>query len=119
VRGRPVGDLAHGVGHARELAAFKLLLSSGSTLLLNVPPALGLGIDTAYIAVGKVQVTRQSDVGDHPGRDLTIPYQVVSRPAGGTQAAITWNTIAGLYSSWNDAAASVSSWAELSAPTTV
>jgi hypothetical protein len=64
-----------------------------------------------------VRPKRRTDVGTLPLWDFELPYQVVGRPAGGTQAAITWTTVAGQYGSWADVAASVHSWAELVAPT--
>lgn len=113
-----------------ELSALKLLLSDGSALLLNVPPSIGLGLATAYVAVGKARNSRQSTVGMDPTRDIELPYQVVDRPAGGTQAAITWNDVATVgvnaytaaagsqYLTWASIPADgVASWAALAAPT--
>jgi hypothetical protein len=117
-RTAPSSTLITSVPTLAQLSAFRSLLSGGAPLLLNVPPQLGLGIDTAYISVGNVSVSRPSDVGSEQLRDLTLPYQVVDRPAGGTQAAITWNDIAAKYPTWAAVAASARSWSELANPTT-
>jgi hypothetical protein len=101
-----------------EKAALSLLLSDGAPLLLNVPQSLGWGIGTSYIAVGRVQVDRPIGILSVSHRSLTLPYQQVARPGGGTQAAITWNTVAAKYATWQDILdAGITSWAELAAPT--
>lgn len=114
---------------ATDKAALRGLLSDGSPLLLNVPPSLGWGIDTCYIAVGRVTVSRPSPLLVHVQRSIELPYQQISRPAGGTQAWITWDDVAtrsgddytaatgSTYATWDDVAAAVGSWAELAAPT--
>jgi hypothetical protein len=69
--------------------------------------------------------------GPVPLREWQLPYRVVGRPGGGTQAAIIWDSIAtrgandytaaagSQYLTWQAIAdAGVSSWAELAAPTT-
>ena len=98
--------------------ALDLLFSDGAPLFLNVPPSLGYDVDPMYIAVGDVTFDRPSPVATHKDRSITVPYQVVARPGGGTQAAITWDTVAGQYATWQAlAAAGVTSWAALAAPT--
>lgn len=72
-----------------ELTRLKTLLRDAGTLLLNVPPSLGLGVDTAYISVGAPRNRRISDIGSDPHRAVDLPYLVVDRPAGGTQAERT------------------------------
>lgn len=101
-----------------ERDALKLLLSDGSPLYLNVPSSLGIGVDTAYIAVGKVTAARPSGAaGTDWARDVQMPYQVVARPGGGTQAATTWDVVAGQYATWSALAATKKTWAQLVAPT--
>lgn len=100
-----------------ERDGLEQLLADASPLLLNVPPALGLNIDTEYIAAGSVTTRRISSIGSAPYWDVTIPYQVIDRPAGGTQAAITWATVAAQYPTWQDIAAAGLSWADLVSPT--
>lgn len=117
-RTAPSSTMIVGTESLAELASLRVLLADGSPLFLNVPPALGLGIDAAYIAPGNVQVTRPSDIGTDQLRDLTFTYQVVDRPIGGTQAAITWTDIAAKYATWTATVAGATSWAALAAPKT-
>lgn len=98
--------------------ALELLLEDGSPLLLNVPPALGFGVPWSYIAVSDVAISRPSPVGTHPDRLTTVTYQTIGRPAGGTQAAITWTTVTGQYATWDVLDDAVPTWATLAAPTT-
>jgi len=126
----PSSSLILSVETTVDLAALRLLLSDGSPLLLNVPPSLGVGLDTCYIAVGNVTPRRPSgSAGMSWLRDIELPYQQVGRPAGGTQAAITWNDVAtrgasdyvaaasSPYATWVAVAAAADSWAVLAAPT--
>jgi hypothetical protein len=112
-------------------AALDLLLDDGSPLLLNLPSDLGWGMATCYVSIGDVAAARTLEVADHPWREWVLPYLIVSRPAGGTQAAIMWDDIAtddgdgytaeagSQYMTWQEIAdAGVASWAELAAPTT-
>jgi hypothetical protein len=73
-----------------DLAKLRALLADGSPLFLNVPPSLGLGIDTTYIAPQDVKVRRISTIGTDQNRDVEIPYLVVARPAGGSQSTRTF-----------------------------
>lgn len=76
-----------------DLRSLKTLLGDASTLLLNIPVAMGLGVDTCYIAAGNVRNARPSDIGSDPHRDVVIPFQIVGRPAGGAQAEWTYTDI--------------------------
>jgi hypothetical protein len=116
-RNAPASSLIVATDTERDRERLRTVLADGSALLLNVSPELGIGIGTSYIAVGTVRPVRRSNVGTLPLWDFELPYQVVGRPAGGTQAARTWNTVAGQYASWNAEAAANDSWAELVAPT--
>lgn len=113
-RTAPASSLIAGTDTLGDRQAMKDLLADGSVLLLNVSPDLGLGLDTAYIAVGKVSSKRRSDVGTDPYWDLQMPYQVVSRPAGGTRAAVTWADVAAKYATWSAIPAGTT-WAQLAA----
>lgn len=69
-----------------QLAAIKALLADAGVLLLNSPPSLGIGYDYAYIAVGDVKISRLTDIVIDGYRDVTLPFVVVDRPAGGSAA---------------------------------
>jgi hypothetical protein len=116
-RTAPAGVLGVRTKTTAERNALDTLLDDGSTLLLNIPSSLDWGMGSCYVAIGDVTVARTVDYAAQPWREWVLPYQVVGRPAGGTQAAISWNTVVGQYTSWADVAASVDSWAELVAPT--
>lgn len=72
-----------------QVQSLRTLVADAGVLLLNASPALGLGIDTRYIAVGEVKVGRVSNVGADTLRDVTLPFVQVDRPAGGSQATRT------------------------------
>lgn len=101
-----------------ERVALKQLLSDSATLLLNVPASLGWGVDTCYISIGDVTATRPVVYAAQPRRDWSLPYQVVARPSGGSQALRTWATVAGEYATWADLAATGLTWAEVANPIT-
>jgi hypothetical protein len=113
-----------------ERLAMKGVLADGSVLLLNIPQSLGYGIPACYIQVFGVTRGRTLDFGPFPWREWPLPYQVVDRPAGGTQADITWNDIAipgdddytaaegSQFQTWDEVAAAYDSWADLASPST-
>lgn len=113
-RTAPSSSLIVGTDTLAEREDLSDLLADGSALLMNVSPTLGLGLGTAYIAVGNVTVKRLSSVGTDPHWDLTLPYQVVARPAGGTRAVVTWADVAAKYSTWSSIPAGTT-WAQLAA----
>ena len=115
VRFAASSTLLLGVSNPTDLAGLKQLLSDGAPLLLNVPATLGWGIDTAYIAVGPVQNARPSQLLVEAWRTLSLPYQVVARPAGGTRGGLTWDGVDALYGPWTDLAATGMTWAQLAA----
>lgn len=78
-----------GVDNANDLRAIRALISDAGVLFLNIPASLGYVVDSCYIAVGDVRITRPSTVGSDPHRDIELPFYVVDRPAGGSQAART------------------------------
>lgn len=90
VRRGPQTTITVAAETAGEVAAMRSLLDDAGILLLNVPPSLGLGIDTCYIAIADVKVRRPSSVGSNPWRDFEMPFVVVDRPAGGTQSQRTY-----------------------------
>jgi hypothetical protein len=99
--------------------ALDLLCDDDAVLLLNIPPAKRWGWASCYISIGDITETRTVNYGRFPYREWQLPIQEVARPGGGTQAAITWNTVAAQYATWQDIVdAGITSWAELAAPTT-
>lgn len=73
-----------------ELSALLALASDGGVLYFNPPSRSSHGIDASYISVADVKVSRWSTVASEWGRDVTMPFDVVDRPAGGSQAQRTY-----------------------------
>lgn len=129
-RQAPRGTLTVGTFTEGELAALLGVLADGSVLLFNIPASFGFGVPTSYMQFFDVDENRIIDYGPHQGRDWPLPYQTVGRPAGGTQAGISWNDIATVgdddytaaegsaFATWDDVAAAYDAWSELSAPST-
>jgi hypothetical protein len=113
-RQAPASSLIVQITTPAAKSALQQLLADGSPLLLNVSPTLGLGIDTAYVAVGNVRQARPSDIGTDPWRDFVLEYQVVDRPAGGARAPVTWADVAAKYATWSSIPAGTT-WAQLAA----
>lgn len=76
-----------------ELSALLALLADASTLLLNIPPQLGLDVASDYIQVGAVSVRRRSTIGSEPTRRVVMPYRVVSMPVGGVLSQRGFNDL--------------------------
>lgn len=112
----PASTLIVGTESEEERERLRLCLADGTPLLLNIPASMHLGIRTAYIAVGSVRPKRRSDIGSDPSWDFELPYQVVGRPAGGTQASISWDTVAGQYASWASLQPTIHTWSKLISP---
>lgn len=96
-----------------ELANLKVLVSDGTPLLLNVPASMGLGFDTSYVSIGDMKVARLTTIASDTNRDVTLPFNVVDCPVGGSQAARTWADVIATYSSWQQVEAAYSSWTAL------
>lgn len=69
-----------------DMRRLEALVYDTSQLFLNVPQSLGFGFDSSYIAVSSVRKARLTDIGSDPHRVVELPFQVVDRPSGGTQA---------------------------------
>jgi hypothetical protein len=116
-RKSPKGTFTLATDTLGDLAALMALMDNAGVLLLNVPVSDGLGIETAYIAVQDLQVTRPSDVGTDQARDIIMPYIVVDSPLGGSQSERTWTDITTTYASWTALLAGQATWAHVLAPT--
>lgn len=114
----PSGTLGVLTSTAAERRALDLLLDDASPLLLNVPDSKGWELGPCYISVGDVTETRVSRFAGEPLRVWQLPFQVVGRPSGGSQALRTWATVAAEYPTWADLAATGLTWAELANPIT-
>lgn len=130
-RSTPAGLIGVRTETDAQRRAMDLLLGDAAPVLLNIPAGRGWGVDTCYLTIGNSDEDRPVRYGPVQLREWELPYQVIGRPVGGTQAAITWDDIAtrgaddytaaagSKYLTWQAIAdAGVTSWAELAAPTT-
>lgn len=88
-RKAPESTIELNVADLDELSALEALTSDASDLLLNVPVSLGWGVPTSYISVGDLEEVRLIDYAAEQRRYYVLPYQVVDRPVGGSQAQRT------------------------------
>lgn len=88
-RKAPEGTLQVKTSTLVELSSLLALVADTSVLLLNVPASLQYGVGTSYISIGDVEEVRLVDYAVEQRRYVNLPYQVVDRPVGGTQAART------------------------------
>lgn len=72
-----------------EMTQFEALTDDASSLLLNVPAGFGWGVATDYVSVGDIEEARLVEYAGEPRRIHSLPYQVVDRPVGGSQAERT------------------------------
>jgi hypothetical protein len=117
-RKAPSSELIVGTDTEAEAQQLEDLLSDASTVLLNVPPSLGLGMDTQYIFISTLRRRRLSDVGTAPQRVWTLPYQVVTLPVGGSQSQWTWADVLATSPTWQDLLTNYGTWANVQSPTT-
>ena len=72
-----------------EIARFETLTEDASDLLLNIPAGLGWGVASCYVSLGDLEEGRLIEYAAEPRRMHVLPFMVVDRPAGGTQAERT------------------------------
>ena len=101
-----------------ELVALQALTEDAATLLLNVPEALGWGQGAEYISLGDLVESRPVEIGDDPERLVSGPYQVTSRPIGGSQSQRTWVDLMAECATWQEVMDRYDTWADALAPTT-
>lgn len=117
-RGSAAGTLSLRTKTDSERVALDQLLDDATGLFLNVPAGLRWGVESCYIAVGDVTAERTVEWAEHPYREWRLPYRVVGRPAGGSQASRTYATVAGEYATYAAIAATGKTYAELANPIT-
>lgn len=96
-----------------ERASLEAVTWDAGVLLLNVPAGLGWGVPTCYIAVGDMEESRLYDYAAEPRRYVSLPYQVVDRPEGGTQAERTYADVVADYSTYADVMTAYSTYFDL------
>ena len=93
------------------------LLDDAGVLLLNVPPLMGLQVETGYIAVLDMDEVRLSDIGEEPRRNWVMPYVTVRRPSAATPTTWTWDDVTTRWATWTDLRDDNATWTELMDPT--
>lgn len=74
-----------------DIDALNACLDNCNVVLLDVPPANPWGITHQYMAVGDLTEIRQvEEIAENPFRQWQLPYDEVSRPAGGLQSQRTY-----------------------------
>ncbi len=92
-----------------EAAALDYLFASGSVLLFQADP--DLGIEQFYFSAGTVDQSRLDPRnGFDPRRDFEIDYIKTSPPVGGTGTAVTWQDAITAYLTWQDAIDGHTDW---------
>lgn len=100
-----------------DLESLLALINDAGVLLMNVPPLLGLLIDSGYIAILDVNEVRPSDIGEDPARDWEMPFVPVAMPTGGVPTSWTWADVLAQYATWADLMEGEKSWADVMDPT--
>ncbi|MER7908312.1 hypothetical protein [Streptomyces sp. NPDC096068] len=111
VRGGLEGDLIVWTRSDEERAALHWVLDSGSVLLWQAAP--GMGVDDMYVAVGQVTEGRVVPYARELWREWTLPLKQVDQPvtvgvAG--SAGRTWQDVLTENNTWADVLARYATW---------
>jgi hypothetical protein len=96
-----------------ELDALGAVLADGSDLLLNIPTGLGYTMPSSYVAVGAASFAPVVDKVTEQWVDVTLPFQSVDRPVGGSQAQRTLADLIAPYPTLGDLKAAYPTLADL------
>jgi hypothetical protein len=113
VRAGKTGDLTVVTETDADREALWWVLESGSTLLIQWPPAWGE--DDIYVSVGDVQAAPVVDYAEFHDRTWVLPLTEVDRPIGGVTGSAdrTWQTVKDTNPTWADVLAGASSWLDV------
>lgn len=113
VRAGKTGDLTVVTETDADREALWWVLKSGSTLLIQWPPAWGE--DDIYVSVGDVQAAPVVDYAEFHDRTWVLPLTEVDRPIGGVTGSAdrTWQTVKDTNPTWADVLAGASSWLDV------
>lgn len=93
------------------------LVDDDRVLWLNVPPSLGLGVESMYVSVGDIDEVRRDTHGADPVRLWTLPYTRVQRPFGRLRAVWTWDEVPQTFATWEDLEATYRTWEDFETDT--
>ncbi|MCP3820059.1 hypothetical protein NLX86_18760 [Streptomyces sp. A3M-1-3] len=111
VRGGLAGDLTVRTQDDNERVLLHSLLDSGSVLLVQFVP--GLGLEDRYAAVGETVEARITAYGLEPRRLWTLPLRQSDMPSTvgvAGSAGRTWQDISAENTTWNDLLAKYATW---------
>lgn len=114
VRGGLEGDLTIWTRTDAERAALHRLLSSGSVLLWQAAP--GMGIDDMYVNVGQTREGRVTPYAPELWRTWTLPLKQADMPITvgvASSAGRTWQDILSENSTWGDVLAKYATWEDV------
>jgi hypothetical protein len=95
-----------------DLGPLEELLDDLAPLLLNIPPGMGLGQASEYVAVGRVSMGRLVQIANEPMREWDLACSVTGRPVGGSQVDNTYAKSLALYPTYADRLAAHATYGE-------
>ncbi|MET9950148.1 hypothetical protein ABZ135_01185 [Streptomyces sp. NPDC006339] len=114
VRGGLEGDLSVWTRTDAERASLHRLLDSGSVLLWQAAP--GMGVDDMYVNVGQVRESRVTDYAPELWRAWTLPLKQADMPVTvgvASSAGRTWQDILTENATWGDVLAKYATWEDV------
>lgn len=108
------GDLTVWTRSAEELAALHRLLDSGSTLLWQAAP--GMGVSDMYVNVAGITEARVGALAQEPWRAWTLPVVEADMPtAVGVNGAAgrTWQDVLTEFATWQDVLDTYETWEDV------
>lgn len=112
-RKAPEGILLVRTETDQDRVRMNTLLDDAQTLLLNVPADHRWGVTRMWVAIDTTRERRFLPWGPHPYRNWELPYAVVGRPAGGSQAQWSLADVKASYATLADVNASYATLADL------
>lgn len=112
-RKSPSSTLVVYVGTEADRQAIDALTDDASTLLLNIPVQLGYNFSTCYISIGDTDLDMATEMVAYQDGFVSLPFDVVDRPVGGTQAEHTWLDVISEYATWADLMAANETWLDV------
>jgi chitosanase len=89
------------------------IFQDAATLLVDVPPSWGWGIEHQYCAFGDLVESRPTNKAWLPYRDWTVSYDVVDRPVTGSAGIRTWVNVVSEAATWKDVPVLYAKWLDV------
>ncbi|WP_282790938.1 hypothetical protein [Streptomyces sp. CC224B] len=113
-RGGLEGDLTVWTRTDDERAALHWILDSGSTLLWQAAP--GMGVADMYVTVAQATEARTGGTAMDPWRAWTLPLTETDMPVTtgvGTSAGRTWQDVLAEFNTWQDVLDTYATWEDV------